>query len=133
MSTTISEATFRADVLESPLPVIVHFWAPWCGLCRVVSPLLNRFQDEWGSDVRVVDINADENLRLANLYHLTTLPTLLFFEQGAVTRRIDTFRGRDDLRLMLDSLMRRSDLAATGGQGEGRLQLDSLPLRHSEA
>lgn len=132
MSTTINEATFQADVLQSPLPVIVHFWAPWCGLCRIVSPLLNRFQDEWGRDVRVMDVNADENLRLANLYRLTTLPTLLFFEQGTVTRRIDTFRGKDDLRLMLDSLMRRSDLALTGGQAEGRLKLDSLPRRHSE-
>lgn len=126
MATTVNEATFNVEVLESELPVLVHFWAPWCGLCKMISPLLNRFQDEWGGHVRVVDINADESLRLANMYRLTTLPTLIFFEQGVITHRVDTFRGKDDLRIALDGLMRRHDLAQT--------LVDAVPIRpYSEA
>ncbi|MEO0394130.1 MAG: thioredoxin domain-containing protein, partial [Pseudomonadota bacterium] len=77
MSTTINEDTFEEIVLSSPMPVLVHFWAPWCGLCRRIMPLLNRFQSEWAGQVQLFDVNADENFRLATHYQLQTLPTLL--------------------------------------------------------
>lgn len=110
MSLSVNEQTFKREVLESSVPVLVNFWAPWCGLCRMITPLLNHFQSEWEGHIRLVDINADENLRLANQYRLTTLPTLLFVEKGEVFQRLDSFRGKEDLRLALETFMRSREL-----------------------
>lgn len=110
MSISVDEQTFSTEVLESPVPVLVHFWAPWCGLCKMIVPLLNRFQAEWEGRIRLVDVNADENLKLANQFRLTTLPTLLFFENGQINHRLDSFRGKDDLRLALDTFMHAREL-----------------------
>lgn len=102
---SVNEQTFTQEVLESPTPVLVHFWAPWCGLCRAINPLLNRFQEEWGGQLKLVGINADETLRLASTYRLTTLPTLILFEDGKILHRMDTFSGRDDLQRALERVM----------------------------
>ncbi|MEM6425164.1 MAG: thioredoxin domain-containing protein [Cyanobacteria bacterium P01_H01_bin.119] len=110
MALSTDETSFSSDVLESYVPVLVNFWAPWCGLCRIIEPLLQSFQNEWGGQVRVVGINADENLKLTNFYRLKTLPTLLLIHQGQLVRRIDSFRGRDDLRQTLDAIMRSPDI-----------------------
>jgi len=104
MVLSVNERTFSQEVLESPTPVLVHFWAPWCGLCRMINPLLMGFKSEWGDQVKLVGINADENLKLANAYRLTTLPTLILFEEGKVVYRIDSFHGREDLRRALENI-----------------------------
>lgn len=104
MLPSIDERSFTQDVLDSSTPVLVHFWAPWCGLCRMINPLLLQFQQKWGDRVKLVGINADESLRLANTYRLTTLPTLILFKDGQVLERLDGFLGRDDLRIALDAI-----------------------------
>ena len=121
MSMTITEDNFESFVLACPVPVLVHFWAPWCGLCRRVTPLLNRFQQEWSDQVQVLDINADENLKLANHYRLQTLPTLLFLEKGQVIQRFDVLRNRDEFTRALDLLMRRHQLEVGFTEGAGLL------------
>ncbi len=102
---SISEKKFTKEVLEAKTPVLVHFWAPWCGLCRLIVPQLRQFQADWSDQIKVVGINADQSLKLASTYRLQTLPTLIIFEGGRVLHRLDHFQGREDLRRTLDQFM----------------------------
>ena len=105
MVLSLNERTFRQEVLESSVPVLVDFSAPWCGLCRVIQPLVREFQSEWNGQVKIVKINADDNLKLATTYRIKSLPTLLLFEDGKVIQRLDNFQGREDVRMALKTLM----------------------------
>lgn len=105
MPLSVNEFNFKQEVLESAKPVLVDFSAPWCGLCRIIHPIVQDFQAERIDQVKLVRINADENLKLANTYRLKSLPTLLLFEDGKLVQRLEGFRGRDDLRIALEKLM----------------------------
>lgn len=107
MVLSVNERTFTPEVLESPTPVLVHFWAPWCGLCRLINPQLARFQAESVGKFKLVDINADQNFKLANTYRLKTLPTIILFESGQILYRFEHFRGRDDLDTALKTILQR--------------------------
>ncbi|MBD2362133.1 thioredoxin [Anabaena minutissima FACHB-250] len=104
MVLSVSERTFTQEVLESPVPVLVNFEAPWCGLCRIIHPLLLEFQVQCGDQIKLVGINADENFKLSNTYRLKSLPTLLLIENGIIRHRLEGFRGRYDLRLALEEI-----------------------------
>lgn len=104
MVLSVTEKTFKQEVLQSPTPVLVHFWAPWCGLCKVMNPQLMQFQAKWGGKVKLVGVNADSNFKLANAYRLTSLPTLILFQDGQMLDRLEDFRGRDEIREALDAI-----------------------------
>jgi thioredoxin 1 len=104
MMLSVNEKNFSQAVLESSSPVLVHFLAPWCGLCRLISPSLRKFQTESGGQIQVVSINADDNFKLASRYRLTSLPTLILFENGQAIYRLEGFNGRDELEKNLNSL-----------------------------
>jgi thioredoxin 1 len=104
MLIAVDEKTFTKEVVESSTPVLVNFWAPWCGLCRLVTPSLTRIQAEWGDQVKIVSINADENFRLSTSYRLTSLPTLLLFDRGVILSRWDQFRNREELRMTIETI-----------------------------
>jgi thioredoxin 1 len=99
---SVSVDSFDQEVLSSPVPVIVSFWAPWCGVCRTVEPVMKQLEAGLGTPLKLVKINADENLRLANCYRLTTLPTLLVFDQGQVIFRLDGLHQVIDLKATLN-------------------------------
>jgi thioredoxin 1 len=85
--TEVTDATFLAEVLESETPVLVDFWAPWCGPCRVVSPILEQINSE-RDDLRVVKMNVDENQQTAIKYQILSIPTMILFKNGQVALKL---------------------------------------------
>ena len=83
----VTDNNFQAEVLESEQPVLVDFWAPWCGPCRVVAPILEEIAAE-REDLKIVKLNTDENIQTASEYQILAIPTLLVFRNGQVAKRI---------------------------------------------
>ena len=125
MVLSVSERTFAQEVFQASTPVLVHFWAPWCGLCRAIDPTLATFEAQWAGKVKLLGVNADRCFKLANTYRLTSLPTLILFEGDRVRFRFEDYQGRDELRRTLDSWM----LAAHGSSQSQRLQRQEVANR----
>ena len=85
--TEVSDNNFQAEVVESTEPVLVDFWAPWCGPCRIVAPHLEELAGE-RDDLRVVKLNVDDNPQTAATYQVMSIPTLLLFKNGQVAHQI---------------------------------------------
>jgi thioredoxin 1 len=83
----VTDSTFQADVLDSGESVLVDFWAPWCGPCRVVHPILEEMAVE-REDVRIVSLNVDENQQTAGRYEVLSIPTLILFKDGQEAKRV---------------------------------------------
>jgi thioredoxin 1 len=85
--TDVTDANFVAEVLESETPVLVDFWAPWCGPCRMVSPILEEIHAE-REDLRVVKLNVDENQATAVQYEVLSIPTMILFKNGQEAKKL---------------------------------------------
>ena len=104
MVLSVSDRTFEQEVLASPIPVLVDFGAPWCGLCQLIQPLLLQFHNHYNSQIKLVKVNADENFKLSNTYRLTNLPTLLLIENGKVRDRLEDFHNPNELQAILEEI-----------------------------
>jgi len=86
----VTDSSFQQEVLESELTVLVDFWAPWCGPCRMVAPVVEEISQQYEGQVKVVKVNTDENPNVASQYGIRSIPTLMIFKDG---QRVDMVVG----------------------------------------
>ncbi len=103
--TDTTDATFESDVITNDAPVLVDFWAPWCGPCRMVAPIVEELSDEYDGKVKFVKLNTDENPQIAGKYGIRSIPTLLVFKGGEPVSQIVGFRPKSDLAKRLDDAL----------------------------
>ncbi len=99
---TVTEASFDEEVLNSPSPVLVDFWAEWCGPCKTIAPILDELADEYDGRVKIAKVDVDNNQGLAVKYGITAIPSLLFFKDGQVVDQVRGLRSKRDLKESFD-------------------------------
>lgn len=100
-ATSVNDANFETEVLKSSTPVLVDFWAPWCGPCRAVAPTVDAISNEFAGKLKVVKVNTDESGEVAMKYSVTSIPTLMVFKNGEMVDRVLGNRPKADLAAMV--------------------------------
>jgi len=101
----VNDSNFDQSVLKSKTPVLVDFWAAWCGPCRMVEPIVEELASEYEGKVTVARLNVDENPKTASQYGIMSIPTLLIFKDGAPVSNIIGFRPKAELQRNLDAVL----------------------------
>ncbi|MFC5665814.1 thioredoxin [Kitasatospora misakiensis] len=104
-TTTVTDATFEADVLKSDKPVLVDFWAEWCGPCRQVAPVLEEIAAEHGDKLTIAKLDVDANQQTAAAYNVISIPTLILYKNGEAVKQITGARPKIALLRELDGLI----------------------------
>jgi thioredoxin 1 len=100
----VTDDTFQSEVLESDIPVMVDFWAPWCGPCRLLAPVLESVSQKMNGKIKFVKLNTDENARTAQDFKIMAIPSLIVLKDGAEVDRLVGFIPEDKLEARLQAL-----------------------------
>ncbi|MCK8816966.1 thioredoxin [Natroniella sulfidigena] len=100
----VNENDFKEKVVDAEVPVVVDFWAPWCGPCKAIAPVLDEIADEYEDQIKVVKVNVDDNQTLAQEYQVTSIPNIIFFKEGEQVEQQVGFASKDGLVSKIDSI-----------------------------
>ncbi|MDD5312044.1 MAG: thioredoxin [Dehalococcoidia bacterium] len=101
----VGEKDFKAVVLDSPKPVLVDFWAVWCGPCRMVAPIIDELSAEYKEKMGFAKVNVDEAPKIASAYSVMSIPTMIVFKGGKPIEQVVGFRPKKDLQKLLDKAL----------------------------
>jgi thioredoxin 1 len=99
---TLTDANFDQEVIKSPVPVLVDFWAEWCGPCKMLGPVLDELAGEYTGKAKIGKLNIDEHQALANQFRITSIPTVLLFKNGQAAEQIVGLRSKGHYKAALD-------------------------------
>lgn len=106
MTIKLNESNFEAEVLNASQPVLVDFWAPWCGPCISMAPILEDLSKEYNGKVKITKLNIDENQSLATSYSIMSIPTMLIFKEGKVKEQIVGYTPKNILVKKMEAIMK---------------------------
>ncbi len=95
--TALTDATFEEEINSSEQPVLVDFWAEWCGPCKLIAPILEELADEYGGKLRIVKVDVDESPDVARRHEIMSIPTLVLFQDGVAKKRLIGAKGKGQL------------------------------------
>jgi thioredoxin 1 len=100
----VTSDNFDQEVVQSTLPVLVDFWAPWCGPCRAVAPVVEAMAKAFGDKLKVVKVNVDDSPQVATKYGIRSIPTLMIFKDGQPAETMVGYMGEDELKRRLETI-----------------------------
>ena len=101
----VTDANFEAEVLKSDVPVLVDFWAPWCGPCKMIAPVLEEIARDSAGRLKIAKLNVDENQRYAGQFGVMSIPTMILFNNGSAVGQLVGFRPKAELQRILDQAL----------------------------
>jgi thioredoxin 1 len=101
----LTDGNFDSDVLKSDLPVLVDFWAPWCGPCRIIAPIVEEIAKEYDGKLKVGKLNTDDNQQVASKYGIMSIPTLMIFNKGELIERIIGAQPKKAIKDKIDAVL----------------------------
>jgi len=105
MELVINEQNFDQEVVNSDIPVLVDFWAPWCGPCKMLMPVVEELAKEFDGKIKVGKINTDENMSLSSKFQITSIPCLIIFKNGKAINKMVGFRPKNDIIKEIDNVL----------------------------
>lgn len=105
MSHPVSDTDFEAEVLKSSIPVLVDFWAPWCGPCKAMNPIMEELEKEYEGKIKITHMNVDENMDVPGSHNVMSIPTFIIFKDGKPASQFVGARSKADMQKELDAVL----------------------------